>query len=90
MKTVIEKVSGIIIVSENTTFNHISASEVIVKKNIVARLFGNTGKLTVEKDAIVYLHGECTGEIINNEGVIYRFLPTGLVDCLEAKPAKAE
>jgi len=86
MKTITTKVFGILTVDEDTTFHRLLASEVIIEEGVVARLFGTiSDKLQVEKDAIVYLHGHCDGEIVNKGGTIYRFLPTGVVECLEEK-----
>lgn len=83
MKTIIEKVSGSLIVCEDTTYHYLSAVEVTIRENVVTRIFGViSDKLVVEKNAIVYLHGRCDGEIINNGGVVYRFLPSGYVDRL--------
>jgi hypothetical protein len=84
MRTVTDKVSGILRVSEDTTYHYLLVSEVTIRENVVARLFGTiTDKLSVEKNAIVYLHGHCEGEIINNGGIIYCFLPAGIVKCLQ-------
>lgn len=75
-----DHVTGDVVISQNTQYNHIDARNVVVEENVVARLYGLIQEnITVKKMATVYLHGKCSGKIINEGGVLYLFDPSGQV-----------
>lgn len=71
-KIVTKKTSGDLHIKKHAQYNDIDARKVIVAKGIKARLYGQVLNLVLEKDSLVYLHGNAA-RITNNGGSIYRF-----------------
>jgi hypothetical protein len=85
MKTILEKITGNIIVNENTTFHNAFVESIIVEKGITARLYGSVDKeIVVKENAIAYLHGPLLGKVNNQGGTIYVFRPNGKIDSFES------
>ena len=73
-KIITQKVTGKVIVKENTQFNDIDAESVIVEKNIIARLYGNIQNLLIlKKGAKIFLHGVLYGNVNNEGGEVHIF-----------------
>lgn len=73
-KVINAKVTGKVIVKENTQFNNIDAESVIVEKDIIARLYGNIQKLLIlKKGAKIFLHGVLYGDVNNEGGEVHIF-----------------
>ncbi len=73
-KIINQKITGKVIVKENTQFNDIDAESIIVEKNIIARLYGNVQKLIIlKKGAKIFLHGILYGNVNNEGGEIHIF-----------------
>lgn len=80
MEIINSKVTEDQVVTTDTQYNDLLAENITVMKGITTRVYGIIKKkLIVEKNAVVYLHGNAPGEIINNGGVIYLFGPSGEV-----------
>ena len=73
-KTITQKITGKVIVKENTQFNNIDAESVIVERDIIARLYGNIQELLIlKKGAVVFLHGILYGDVKNDGGEVHIF-----------------
>lgn len=80
MEIINSKVTEDIVILTDTQFNDLLSEHVEVKEGITTRIYGIIKKkLTVGKNAVVYLHGKVIGEIINNGGTVYVFGPSGEV-----------
>lgn len=73
-KIINQKITGKIIVKENTQFNDIDAESVIVERDVIARLYGNIQELLIlKKGAVVFLHGALYGDVKNEGGEVHIF-----------------
>jgi hypothetical protein len=73
LKLISEEIIGMIHIKENSQFNSIQSEMVILSENVKARLFGSIGDIVLKKGSSVYLHGNVTGNIFNQGGVIHIF-----------------
>lgn len=73
-KIVSEHIMGDVTITENVQFNYITAETVIVAEGVRARLYGSVSKkLVVKKNARIFIHGNVTGEVIDEGGRIFIF-----------------
>ena len=84
MKTIAKKITGNLIVSENTTYHHIFVESVTVESGVTARLYGSvSNEIIVKEDAVAYLHGNLLGTVVNLGGTVYVFKPNGKIEGYE-------
>lgn len=75
-----EKSTGDLIINADTQYNDVLADNVTVKEDVTTRIYGVIkNSLTVEKGAMIFLHGKAPMKIINNDGTVYVFGPSGEV-----------
>lgn len=78
MEIIGSQVIGDLAVTSDAQYNNVFVENVIVSENVIVRLFGIIiNDLFVKKGATVYIHGRCSGKIINEGGVVYIFHPSG-------------
>jgi hypothetical protein len=69
-----ELVTGTVHIARNMQYNNIRADEVHVAEGVRARIFGSVnGRIVLQKDSKLFIHGSFKGEIINNGGRVYLF-----------------
>lgn len=64
-KIIEKEVRGEVYIEEDSQYNNIRASKVVVKENVQVRLFGSIDHLVVCQGARVFLHGTLNGKAEN-------------------------
>jgi hypothetical protein len=72
-KIVQKEVIGNVTIKKNTQFNNINAENVLISKNIIARLFGTVTNVILKEGSKLYLHGIINGNVQNEGGEILVF-----------------
>lgn len=71
LKLIRHDVTGHVCVKENSQYNNIKAEKVVVAENVTVRLYGSVSDVVIKKGAIVYIHGEISGNVENEGGEIH-------------------
>ena len=72
LRIIEREIEGNLIITLDSQYNNLKAEIVIVKENVIARLFGTVSKqLIIKKGARVYLHGSVAGQIDNDGGELF-------------------
>jgi len=75
IKIVKSPVKGNVTITTSSQYNNINAENVVVEKEITARLFGTVnGRLQIKQGAKVYLHGIVKGSIENEGGELHIYI----------------
>ncbi len=70
MKDFRKKVSGDIVIAEDSQYHKVHNANIIVEPNVTVRIFGSIKDLHIKKNATVYLHGSLSGNLVNNGGLL--------------------